>query len=426
MSTPPRRQPALPTSLGTSLGTLHISVLPLIALVVAALLTSVVVVSDPAHAQSQDQGQTQGQTQGQGQKPRGHAQPRLTIAVLPPVRDPSVTVAPSGSADAVVTVRLEPKRMVRPVRLQRRSGLTWRTVAGKTIRGGEVRFPVVANPGAVYRATLPAHHGRPVVRSSVAVDDWGLPDFVDEFDGAALGPAWEHRIQFYNPWGGRACSKGSPQAVSVGDGRLRLSSMPDPEAAGTCLATDAAGTPLGQFPYRLNGHVSTQKSADFLYGVAAARMRFPRSLGQHAAFWLQPRGLLETGPTPWGAEIDVVEWYGARKGRQRMASAVHAPMPDGSKRQIGGHIRDPHRFLATRSDTWWDRFHVFSVDWTPREYVFRIDGHEVWRTREGVSHTHEFLILSMLSSDFELPYVGDDPSPRTAEVDWVAFWETGA
>ena len=54
-------------------------------------------------------------------------------------------------------------------------------------------------------------------------------------------------------------------------------------------------------------------SADFLYGVAAARMRFPRSLGQHAAFWLQPRGLLDTGPTPWGAEIDVVEWYGAHR-----------------------------------------------------------------------------------------------------------------
>jgi hypothetical protein len=105
-----------------------------------------------------------------------------------------------------------------------------------------------------------------------------------------------------------------------------------------------------------------------------------------------------------------------------MASAVHEPMPDGSKRQIGGMIRRPDRFLSTRNDSWWNRYHVFSVEWTPTEYVSRIAGHEVWRTNQGVSHVPEFLILSMLSSDFELPDVGNDPTPRTADVDWVAFW----
>ena len=53
-------------------------------------------------------------------------------------------------------------------------------------------------------------------------DTWGAPDFVDEFAGTSLGPAWENRIQFYNPWGGRACSKGSPAVVSVADGALQL------------------------------------------------------------------------------------------------------------------------------------------------------------------------------------------------------------
>jgi beta-glucanase (GH16 family) len=401
MSTPSRRQLALPP------------VTCLVTLLVAGLLTTVAAAGSPSTAATK--------------KPRQHGHhARVSIAVLPPVRDPSTTPDRSSDAHAVVTVTVRPRKAVRLVELQRRVGLTWRTVAAKRSRGGEARFSVAPRTGTAYRAVLPARAGWAAARSDVAVSRWGAPDFVDEFDGAALGPAWEHRIQFYNPWGGRACSKGSPSAVGVSDGVLRLSSMPDPAAQGTCAATDASGRPLGQFPYRLNGHISTQHSHDFLYGVAAARMRFPRSLGQHAAFWLQPRGLLDTGPTPWGAEIDVVEWYGAHKGQQRMASAVHAPMPDGSKRQIGGHIRDPHRFLATRSDTWWDRYHVFSVQWTPQEYVFRIDGHEVWRTRDGVSHVPEFLILSMLSSDFELPYVGSDPNPRTAEVDWVAFWETGA
>ncbi len=322
----------------------------------------------------------------------------------------------------VAAVTLATKRMVRPVRLQRRLGDKWRTMAVTTLRRGSATFAVRLYEDAVYRAVLPRKGGWRRIQTRPVTNTWGRADWADEFNGDALGPAWEHRIQFYNPWGGRACSKGDPSAVAVNGGRLFLSSMPDPNAAEPCPVKDKAGNVVGYYPYRLNGHVSTQSTADFQYGVAAARMRFPRQLGQHASFWLQPRGLLTTGTTPWGAEIDVVEWYGANKDKRRMAMAVHAPQPDGSKRQIGGTIRDPDRYLATRTDSWWSRFHVFSVEWTPREYLFRIDNHLVWRTREGISHVPQFLILSMLSSDYELPDVGDDPTPRTAEVDWVAFW----
>jgi hypothetical protein len=401
MSTSPRRQPAL--------GTLRILVPTLLAVLVAGLTTIVLGATQPSVAQAA--------------KPQRHHHAHLAIAVLPSVRHPGAAAASSSAASSVVAVTLRPRKAGRVVKLQRQFGLTWRTLAVKRLHRGKASFPVATDPSAVYRATVPAHGRTRVVHSRHVSNNWGTPDFVDEFDGAALGPAWEHRIQFYNPWGGRACSKGSPDAVSVADGVLRLSSMPDPLAHGRCLVRDTHQRPLGRFPYRLNGHVSTEHSADFLYGFAAARMRFPRILGQHAAFWMQPRGLLDFGTTPWGAEIDVVEWYGAGRGKQRMASAVHAPMPDGSKRQIGGQIPDPGRYLATRSDTWWHNFHVFSLQWTPQRYVFRIDGHEVWRTRDGVSHVHEFLILSMLSSDFELPDVGDDPTPRTAEVDWAAFWQ---
>jgi hypothetical protein len=396
MSTPPRRQPAL-----------RALRIPLLALV-ASLFTIVVGATQASGAEAA--------------KPR-YERPRLSIAVLPSVRQPGPEAVSSVAARSIVTVKLRPRSAGKVVLLQRRIGLRWQTIRTQKLRQGKASIPVVTDPSSVYRAILPKHGHRPAIRSNHAADDWDAPDFVDEFEGAALGPAWEHRIQFYNPWGGRACSKGSPDAVSVADGVVRLSSMPDPLAHKQCLVKDSRGRPLGHFPHRLNGHISTEQSADFLYGVAAARMRFPRILGQHAAFWLQPRGLLEHFTTPWGAEIDVVEWYGARRGKERMSSAVHAPMPDGSKRQIGGPIPDPDRYLATRSDTWWNSFHVFSLEWTPKRYIFRIDGHEVWRTRDGVSDVPEFLILSMLSSDYELPFVGDDPSPRTAEVDWVAFWQ---
>jgi hypothetical protein len=355
-------------------------------------------------------------------KPKHHEK-GLSLSLLPSVRHFGRHPAPSTAARSLVNISLHPAGPARSVRLERRTGAGWLRVATSQLARGQAQFRVRAHLGVTYRAVVPAYRSLPRVTSAPVAYAWGEPDFVDEFDGVALGPAWEHRIQFYNPWGGRACSKGDPAAVAVGGGLLHLSSMVDPAATSLCPATDRNGKHIGHYPYRLNGHVSTQQSADFLYGVAAARMRFPKSLGQHAAFWLQPRGLLDTGTTPWGAEIDVVEWYGAGRRSDRMASAVHEPMPGGAKRQIGGRIRDTDRFLASRSDEWWTRFHVFSVEWTPREYIFRIGAHEVWRTSQGVSHVPEFLILSMLSSDFELPSVGNDAEPRTAEVDWVAFWE---
>ena len=352
-------------------------------------------------------------------------QDTVSVHVLPPIWQTSGRPASLSRALTPVAVTVTPPRAGRQLTLEQRVGSTWRVVGTqKTGSRGRADFFVPGRDGrrTSFRAAL-GSGGSPQRRSDAVEDTWGAPDFVDEFDGTALAAAWEHRIQFYNPWGGRACSMGSPTAVSVGGGVLRLSSMVDPTRSDLCSATNAQGQPIGTYPYRLNGHISTQSSADFLYGVAAARMRFPETLGQHVAFWLQPRGLLTTGPTPWGAEVDIVEWFGSDGKRSRMSSTVHAPLPDGSKQQIGGAIARPDRFLLSRTDSWWQRFHVFSVEWTPTEYVFRIGGHEVWRTSQGVSHVPEFLILSVLSSDFELPWVGADSSPRTAEVDWVAFWQ---
>ncbi len=351
------------------------------------------------------------------------------LRVLPPIRQQGRDAAPSSEATTVVTATVTPAQAGRTILLERRTGHGWQPQGTlPTNPDGRAEFFVpTRRAAAIYRAVAQSYRGLAAKRStSVDATTWGAPDFVDEFDGTSLSPAWEHRIQFYNPWGGRACSKGSPAAVNVAGGALQLGSMPDPTVAGTCTATDEAGNVIGQYPYRLNGHISTQNSADFLYGVAAARMKFQRNPGAHASFWLQPRGLLETGPTPWGAEIDVVEWYGNKFGRARMFSTVHAPLPDGDKVQYGGPVAKPDRFLANRSDAWWRSYHVFSMEWTPTEYVFRISGHEVWRTDQGISHDPEFLILSMLSSDFELPALANRQGlTQTASVDWVKFWQAG-
>ena len=354
--------------------------------------------------------------------------------MLPPIAQTGPVPADPSAAQTVITAKFRPRTVGRPVVLERRVDGAWRTIARARLDDrGRTAFTaatLVAGRPASYRVTgapyrgLAEHH-----TSAVRSTAWGAPAYVDTFDGDALGPSWEHRIQFHNPWGGRSCSKGDPSAVAVGGGTLRLSVLPDPELAGElCPTYDAAGTHLGDYAYRLNGHVSTEQSFDFMYGVAAARMRFQRRPGQHGAFWMQPRGLLDYEPTPWGAEIDVIEWYGADGDRKRLATTVHRH-PAGSARTttVGGPLPDPDRFLEDRSDRWWRNFHVFSVEWTPEEYVFRIDGQETMRTSEGLSHHPEFLILSMLSSDFELGRLGGDALlPQHMDVDWVAAWPQSA
>ena len=282
-----------------------------------------------------------------------------------------------------------------------------------------------------YRTTALAYRTLPKVNSAaVWSTTWGAPDFVDEFDAPALDARWQHRIQFLNPWGGRSCSRGAPEATGVESGALRLSVLPDPTATGLCTPSVAEGSgdsaPTGTYRYRINGHVSTEDTADFMYGVAAARMKFQRARGQHASFWLQPRGLLKFGTTPWGAEIDVIEYFGEDERRGGLMTNVYRPSPEGAKIRSGTHFGSADRFLAGRSDAWWKNYHVFSVEWTPTEYVFRIDGHETWRTTEGISHHPQFLILSLLSSDDELAALGgEDDIDENAYVDWVQFWQAG-
>lgn len=352
----------------------------------------------------------------------------ITLEILPSISHPGPAADRSVDARTVMVATVTPAEAGRKVVIQRRTATGWWRQKGSALTNAtgraEFSIPTARRPSTYRAVALPFRSllGR---RSGTATSTgWGSPDFVDEFEGATLGPAWEHRIQFYNRWGGRACSKGSPEAVHVRDGALWLGSIPD-AATGEqlCTVTASDGT-TRQYPFRLNGHVSTQHSADFLYGVAAARMKMHRDLGAHAAFWLQPRGLLTAGTTPWGAEIDVVEWYGETSRRQHLASAVYAPDGSGGKVRYGGAIPRPSRFLASRTDEWWRNYHVFSVEWTPTEYIFRVDRHELWRTDQGVSHDPEFLILSMLSSDYELPWLGEDQDvSQYASVDWVAFWE---
>ena len=63
------------------------------------------------------------------------------------------------------------------------------------------------------------------------------------------------------------------------------------------------------------------------------------------------------------------------------------------------------------------------MQWTPKAYTFRVDGIRTMRVAQGVSKVPEYMILSMLSSGWEVATVDRSTLPNATQVDWVRFWQ---
>jgi beta-glucanase (GH16 family) len=346
------------------------------------------------------------------------------LVALPQIVQPGGRVASPEDAKAAFTATFEPIAAGRKVRLQVRRGSSWQTVAtvGQD-RNGRAQFAARANrndQALSYRVKVVSFRGLPAIKSStVSTERWLDPTWTDQFSGDSLSKDWTHRGKTYEPQSLRRCSRGSAKAVRVGGGTLRLSVLRDRNRHTLCPALKR-GEVAGSYAYRLNGHIGTDAAFSFRYGVAAARIKFPRLRGQHGSFWMQPVGGMYPGGT--GHEIDVTEFFGAKAKRSGLFSYIHR-YEAGRVVKTGTTI--PDTFLHGPRDGWGTNFHVFSVQWTPRSLIFRIDGKETWRIGGRISQVPQYLILSLLSSDYELPQIQDRQLPQHMYVDWVRVWETG-
>jgi Glycosyl hydrolases family 16 len=356
---------------------------------------------------------------------------QATITVLPGIVQPGKTVANADKALSAVVATFAPAKKGREVVLQKKSGSKWLDVAsGVQDRTGKVEFAApggTATSPITYRAVASKSSGLDAIASrAVATSLWGPATFTDQFAGTVLSGNWVHRMQFYQPSSMRNCSKGDPSAVSVAQGSLRLSVLRDPVLPpGSCTAYKQDGSVIGQFDYRLNGHVSTEDHQYLEYGVIAARIKFQRLQGQHASLWMQPQDpTYIPNALQGGAEIDVIEYFGDGVKNGGLTSFIYNPTASGVPQKVGGWIKKPERYLSETSDGWSKRYHVFSVEWSPSAYVFRIDGRETARITTGISGVPEFPILSLLSSDYELKRLkGEANLPQTMNVDWIRFWQ---
>jgi beta-glucanase (GH16 family) len=352
------------------------------------------------------------------------ASQKISLEVLPQIVQQGKRTASANSAKGAVTATIKPVKVGRKVVLERLNGSSWKKVGtAKQERSGDANFraAVSSNGAAVtYRVTAQKFKGLKKVSSSAAdTTQWLAPTFTDEFSGSSLSPVWNMRGQDYEAQSKRKCSKGDPKAVKVGGGALRLSVIKDKSAKGKCKASSRKKNK--KISYRLNGHVGTEGGFDFKYGVAAARIKMQKSQGQHASFWSQPNG--GNGPGSAGHEIDIIEYFGDKHPQGGLTSFIH--WYKGKKLiKTGSWIKDSKSFLKNKKDGWSKNYHVFSVQWTPKTIIFRIDGKETWRTSARVSKEQQYLILSLLASDYEALEMSDKKLPQHMYVDWVRVWET--
>ncbi|UCD29171.1 MAG: glycoside hydrolase family 16 protein, partial [Planctomycetota bacterium] len=67
-------------------------------------------------------------------------------------------------------------------------------------------------------------------------------------------------------------------------------------------------------------------------------------------------------------------------------------------------------------------FHVIALEWMPDQYVIYVDGKEVWRTNEAVSHVEEYIILSLEVGKWA-GKIADAKLPDYLYIDYVRVYQ---
>ena len=341
------------------------------------------------------------------------------LSLRPAIAQPGKRPVRSSSRTQALA-RFSDTRTGRTVVLQRDSGSGWETVArGREHRSGSTIFSL-PDRTSLYRAVALSRSGAEVAVTNVVRGRGFATIFRDEFSGRRVDLSKWSNQKTLAPAHMRMCSRLSHRTRTVSGGVLRMGVGYDPARTGqTCHWTLNGRS--GSHPYMLNTQLYTQGKFDFTYGYAAVRMKMHLDKGMHASFWMQPANWYTPGDPSKGTEIDVVEYFGRTKRDSTIASFLHWYDKDNTHYKVGGKFPNANR-LRKRTQTWSQAYHVFSVEWTADALVFRVDGREFWRRTELVSQAPEYLLLSMLTSDYELEKLTTRRMRQTAKVDWVRVW----
>jgi beta-glucanase (GH16 family) len=267
---------------------------------------------------------------------------------------------------------------------------------------------------------LPTATTIPTATAIVAPVGWKLV-WHDEFDGPAGAkpdPAkWGYDIgNGVNGWGNaedESYTDSADNAALDGQGSLLITARTEPLTTslncwnGPCAFTSARLLTKGKF--------------DLTYGRVEARLRLPFGQGVWPAFWMLGSNIDSAG-WPGCGELDVMENVG------REPNVVHGSA-HGLGYSGGGALTG--KFILPRAK-FSDGFHVFAVEWEPKEIRWYVDGQQYFsaapadvQLRGDWAFDHPFFILLNLAVGGGWPGDPDETTtfPQTYAVDYVRVFQ---
>ncbi|MDH7569251.1 MAG: glycoside hydrolase family 16 protein [Armatimonadota bacterium] len=122
----------------------------------------------------------------------------------------------------------------------------------------------------------------------------------------------------------------------------------------------------------VDGCVRTRGKFEHTFGYYVARIRLHRQPGHWPAFWLYNQSVGRIGNEGRdGTEIDIMEkpWLD-----DRVNFALHWDGYGKEHKSVAKQVSVPGIMQG---------YHTYALWWSPNEYVFYIDGKELWRTNAG-------------------------------------------
>ena len=167
----------------------------------------------------------------------------------------------------------------------------------------------------------------------------------------------------------------------------------------------------------------------FTYGRVDIRAKVPTNQGTWPALWLLGKNITEPGgffaathgTTPWPAcgEIDIME-HGLTPDRPGyVQSAIHTPSSSGATTNIGGTI----------ANNLGNSFHVYSMNWSPFQIMFLLDGVPFYTYNPSVKNastwpfTADQYLLFNIAMGGVAGNIPSDFNQATMEIDYVRVYQ---
>lgn len=231
-------------------------------------------------------------------------------------------------------------------------------------------------------------------QSSLNIPGWRLV-FDDEFNGKSLDTSkWNTQDTLSDGYHNCCLDYGlqdfTPDMLSVEHGLLRITTQRQQ---------------VGTYNYT-SGAITTESKFSFLYGRINIRARLPKTKGLWPAFWLLPDG--SQGIAPY--EIDMMELLG--KDPKTIYMTNHWKKV--KNEQIQQLYKGPDFSKS---------YHIFSIVWDQKTITWYIDGKQHFRTSNGVSNKHMYLIINTSVGGWAGNPEASTVFPQYLDIDYVRIYQ---